>query len=523
MVPIVVCSRISDYEALTPRLRLRGAVVVQPLTLEQIDSYLTSVGTGLEGVRDAIHRDAVLRELAQTPLMLSIMTLAYRDRAVPVLDSFEHWHTHLFTAYIDQMFQRRRPPAHYSRECTLGWLIWLARTLDQRSQAIFFIERMQPQRLLAYAQQRQYAIGVGLILGLIFGLVAGISAGLIGGLAAGEIFGLPRWEVFGLIAGVANGLVASVIAGLLFGLAVNQKESHAVSDPRRQFSVRHTVYRGSVIGLFIGIAGGLVAGLASKLMNGSVNDLVVWLSAGLYSGLFNGFVSGLTVGLVTNPSKIEIVETLRWSWAKARTVSKIGLAFGVGGGVVVGLCQELASRLIFGRSHALVAGLSSGIAFGLATLVTLLVTTGLTVGEIETKTAPNQGIWRSARNVLNVGGAVCLMVGVQAGVVYWLVQRLLGEMYGLSVDLAFALLYGLPVGLAVGLLYGGLACIQHIVLRYILYRAGAIPWRYARFLDEAAEHIFLRKVGGGYIFVHRLLQEYFVALDPDHPVVSTPE
>jgi hypothetical protein len=33
-----------------------------------------------------------------------------------------------------------------------------------------------------------------------------------------------------------------------------------------------------------------------------------------------------------------------------------------------------------------------------------------------------------------------------------------------------------------------------------------------RFLDYATEPIFLRKVGGGYIFVHRLLQEYFADL-----------
>jgi hypothetical protein len=40
-----------------------------------------------------------------------------------------------------------------------------------------------------------------------------------------------------------------------------------------------------------------------------------------------------------------------------------------------------------------------------------------------------------------------------------------------------------------------------------------MPWNYPRFLDYAAERILLRKVGGGYIFVHRLLLEYFAALD----------
>ena len=30
------------------------------------------------------------------------------------------------------------------------------------------------------------------------------------------------------------------------------------------------------------------------------------------------------------------------------------------------------------------------------------------------------------------------------------------------------------------------------------------------------DRIFLRKVGGGYIFVHRLLQEYFASLEDNH-------
>lgn len=34
------------------------------------------------------------------------------------------------------------------------------------------------------------------------------------------------------------------------------------------------------------------------------------------------------------------------------------------------------------------------------------------------------------------------------------------------------------------------------------------------FLDYAAERIFLRKIGGGYIFIHRYLMEYFASLTP---------
>jgi hypothetical protein len=33
--------------------------------------------------------------------------------------------------------------------------------------------------------------------------------------------------------------------------------------------------------------------------------------------------------------------------------------------------------------------------------------------------------------------------------------------------------------------------------------------------DYAADRIILRKVGGGYIFIHRMVMEYFAALEAD--------
>ena len=38
-----------------------------------------------------------------------------------------------------------------------------------------------------------------------------------------------------------------------------------------------------------------------------------------------------------------------------------------------------------------------------------------------------------------------------------------------------------------------------------------MPLNYVRFLEYATERIFLRRVGGGYIFIHRLVQEHFAA------------
>jgi len=49
LAPIVVCSRTADYEALTNRLdRLQSAVLLQPLSPAQVQTYLTQAGPALE-------------------------------------------------------------------------------------------------------------------------------------------------------------------------------------------------------------------------------------------------------------------------------------------------------------------------------------------------------------------------------------------------------------------------------------------------------------------------------------------
>ena len=59
------------------------------------------------------------------------------------------------------------------------------------------------------------------------------------------------------------------------------------------------------------------------------------------------------------------------------------------------------------------------------------------------------------------------------------------------------------------MIYGGLAVIQHRQLRQWLVEKQLAPPDYVAFLDYAAERNLMRKVGGGYMFVHLLLQDYF--------------
>ena len=109
---------------------------------------------------------------------------------------------------------------------------------------------------------------------------------------------------------------------------------------------------------------------------------------------------------------------------------------------------------------------------------------------------------------------------------YWL-------SYGLNEGLSAGLSYGLDEGLSKGLGYalsvvwlfaiggglfgwavsGGWAVLRHVVLRWLLYRRHVFPWYAQVFLNDATARILLRRVGGGYSFIHRLLLEYFANLD----------
>jgi hypothetical protein len=152
--------------------------------------------------------------------------------------------------------------------------------------------------------------------------------------------------------------------------------------------------------------------------------------------------------------------------------------------------------LVLGLSGGLLGWLNFGPVGGLVAVLFGVLVFGLSYGNIETRGFPNEGIHRSARNACVVGSV--------AG-------SLLGLVSVLGGGVVAGVVVGLFSGLAVGRQTEGEACLRHIVLRLALIRTRSTPWNYVRFLDYAAERILLRKVGGGYAFIHRMLLEYFAA------------
>jgi hypothetical protein len=214
-------------------------------------------------------------------------------------------------------------------------------------------------------------------------------------------------------------------------------------------------------------------------------------------------------------SDIHTVEALSWSWKKARKLAIVGLVVGVVLGLfsasvffgnqefVLNVMKDAPVFKLMGEKGFL---LSEAVSWGLFGGLATAILGGLNSRVEESKTVPNQGMLLTLRNSLLIG----LGFGLLAGLMIGLFNGLFYGSWQNALNLGGAFFIG--VGAAAFGIYGGVDVIQHYTLRLILWRRNHIPLNYIGFLDYAAERIFLQKVGGGYIFIHRLLLEHFAGL-----------
>ena len=133
---------------------------------------------------------------------------------------------------------------------------------------------------------------------------------------------------------------------------------------------------------------------------------------------------------------------------------------------------------------------------------------GFTSSKIQVKKRPNQGVYQSLVNATIIGMIFAILSGTINGLFYGLVYQL-----SLEKILLLGIIMGFPHGLMGALLSGGMSLLQHFTLRLLLWQDGSIPWNYVHFLDYATNRLFLQKVGGGYRFIHKLLQDHFAQIE----------
>lgn len=260
---------------------------------------------------------------------------------------------------------------------------------------------------------------------------------------------------------VLCGLTIAVLCGLIFAIVVTQLQLPV---------------EGQVFGIAVGTTGGMLYGVYSR------EDLSDWLQD---LPLLN------SVKDLLDNEEIEPVR-LGWSWKR----SKNGLLAGLSIGALLGSGIFLYDWIL--------GAVELGIRWGLAVFGSygcfIAIVSGLQAG-VRSSTEPNQGIWESLKNT----GVVIVLATLLGILIAWVALLIpLG-----IVNWRFSLWIGIGCGLLSGLFSGGLPCIQHGILRILLWRRKAIPWNYAKFLEYGHNIGLLQQIGGRYRFLHELLRSHF--------------
>lgn len=480
---MVVCCRIKDYEEIGNQLKLRSALAVQPLTTNQIQTYLNQLQSDVTALKIMLTQDETLQELAQSPLLLSIMVLTYQgievaDISVGAIASDRK--KYLFDDYINRIFQssrlqsyrpniRTKEKQYYSRQNTTLWLIWMAKQMIRRSQTVFLIETMQFNW---------------------FGKE--IKLNWLNRTMTKFIQKLNNTNYSYIIL-----LVIAIIGGLFFGILMS------VWPETMKDAIRNTIF--VVITLFI---------YKVFIDLFSLTGWPFWIA--LWATLI---ILGNTIHIIFD-EKIEPVEKvkLHTKWKiikirdfindeKFRELLRFEMYIGITtiGTLSVGLVYFFAKKGQFNIIYLVVFSLIIYPFAILSQYISQCLECRLMTVQVDVSLSPNQGIKKSAINFMIFGiPAVILM-----SIIYVYIQNI--EVISSNPVLAY--LIGLAISIGLAFDYGGKACLQHFVLRLFLCITGSIPWNYAKFLDWASDKLFLQKVGGGYIFIHRSLMEHFAEME----------
>jgi serine/threonine protein kinase len=498
MSPMAVCSRTTEYETAssTHRLILQGAIVVQPLTPEDVEAYLVQADKSLTILRSALKKNTALHDLATTPLMLNILILTYQGTPVHNLADRQSLPLQqVWNDFIERMVTRKGDSQRYPLKQTRAWLSWMARQMREHNQTVFYLEHLQPDWLTA-RQQLTYAwravrwpailIGslVSVLIELLFfgdnkladftaSLEYAARGGLLGGLWNGPTSDKGSWRghhtewgkhlikrlaisaCLGLIGGLSLGFHLSAyappgewqVAALYYGVTTGLSALLLQYLLTRPLHPDTSSEKSALQRLFQAVQGprallvAFVTGLFDTLTIGQFYEPTAGLRIGLSYGVIYGLIS---LALSAQMEDVRPTERLRWSWRSLRK----GLLNSKHLRIVVLL--TIISIIFAGLSRGLSAGLSIGLSTGLSYWCLLGLFQGIAQEQIENqdRRTANQGIHRSLRHSVMmsiIGGTTIGIIGI--------------------------LKYGLSLGLT-NLLSGVLSSVQKIetipVLNYVV-------------------------------------------------------
>jgi hypothetical protein len=481
-----------------------------------------------------------LAKLARSPLALILMLAADDEDLKPDITRRD-----LLAAFINKRLSlSERLDLSDKPDKIRQRLKWLARGMQKHDQAIFYIEGLQPSWLPG---QFAYCIASRILstsLAINFGWIAILTTKHVLGIL------LPTDKMsFGLGFVVSETpfdwmFIAIIFGGLTMALSDyfrfrKSERDNLITAVKATTTERGDVKRGDLRSISknvalcgaVFVAGAILMRIAwpKILPLIPVSHWPAWFPAhefftfGPWTALSGATVYGISFGLIfwfrglsrSPRSDIRTAEkvtfTLSKLWSGAWRGALVGFGFGVIPTILVGLMDH---GWLYGKRGWIPALYFLPIPV-LIGLIVGPVTSGLGKVSVIEKSYPNQGVRLSLRNTI----LVWLVVGGSAGILIWLYAALFTYLLirpgvtvyeALAITLQDAVFHGAVVGMLFGLAYGGLDVVYHLTLRVLLALKGLAPLIFLhQFLDNTASIGFLRRVGGGYMFLHLSLREQF--------------
>ena len=172
-VSIVICSRVEEYQKLSAKVYLQAAVALQPLTADQIDTYLRR--EEFTELRKRLSADEVIREMARNAFLLNIMMRVFQG-VLPGEILFEgppeERMRQLFGQYIEARFREKHKVRYRSAE-SLRYLSWLGRKMKELSITLFDVTAINHLWLPENKRDTYWTVAIG------SGAVAGTATGIV--------------------------------------------------------------------------------------------------------------------------------------------------------------------------------------------------------------------------------------------------------------------------------------------------------------------------------------------------------
>jgi transcriptional regulator with XRE-family HTH domain/energy-coupling factor transporter ATP-binding protein EcfA2 len=454
LVPLVICSRRTEYEAAASqqKLALQHAVLIQPLTLEQVYAALDQIGHPLNALRQTLRTNLALQELTATPLQLSILLLAYSRTPVP---AFSHelptLQKQMWTDYVAHMVGQKGAVGRYSLQQTCLWLSWLARNLQKHYQTVFYLEHVQADWLPENLRQRAFRLTMRLPIILL-------------SVVASCIIGLFLQTVFDLTTGLQAAVLGCVLASCF-------SQTASVSSP----TTTAAQSRGCTLGKgLVSVCTGLVVAGSFGFEVGPGYGSGDWLRDGLIYGGIIGFACwSLLVLFPLLASQRRAPHTLRAAARLHHMLSTPHLRRALSGATALGLAYGLSTGLSYGASYGPSTGLNFLLSYGCVIfLISLIVEKNRgNIGLTERLRWSRSSFFHSLRSFEHcvASGALGLSLLLVVGLSYGLTT---GLGLPVSTDLGFRLSYGLSDGLTSGLSGGPITGLTYGLTMGLIVGAG---------------------------------------------------